>query len=221
MVENPNVERRPRGRPPVRSDEATLRLIVDAAAQEFRAHGFARTCVDAVARRAGVSSRTLYRLVPTKAELFAQVISDHISQFVVAIDDEALEGLALDAALERILIAYGSLTLGQLAIALSQLVIAECGRFPELASTFYEKAILRAGHALEHWLRRQQELGHIAVEDPGLASGMLRGMMTMEPQRAAMLGQRPDPEPEEIEQRARICARLFLDGCRPRPRPLN
>jgi hypothetical protein len=46
-----------------------------------------------------------------------------------------------------------------------------------------------------------------------MASDMLRGMMIMLPMRAAMLGQRLAPDRAEIEDRARSCARLFLNGC--------
>ena len=50
---------------------------------------------------------------------------------------------------------------------------------------------------------------------PGMMGpGMLRGMMIMEPQRAAMLGERAAPDAAEIASRAKICTRLFLDGCR-------
>jgi hypothetical protein len=38
--------------------------------------------------------------------------------------------------------------------------------------------------------------------------------MIMEPQREIMLGQRKPPGRSEIAERARYCARLFLDGCR-------
>jgi hypothetical protein len=51
------------------------------------------------------------------------------------------------------------------------------------------------------------------LDDPELAGGMLRGMMIMEPQRAAMLGQREPPNANEIAARAKICASLFLGGC--------
>ena len=61
---------RGRGRPPLRSDEETLGLIVEAARQEFQLGGYAGTGMSAIAARAGVSTKTLYRLVPTKAELF-------------------------------------------------------------------------------------------------------------------------------------------------------
>ena len=73
---------RGRGRPPLRSDEETLRLIVDAAASMFRDGGYAGTGMSAIAARAGVSTKTLYRLVPTKDGLFQRVISSRISRFV-------------------------------------------------------------------------------------------------------------------------------------------
>ncbi len=77
--------RRP-GRPPIRSDEATLQLILDAAMDAFVADGFAGTGMSAVAQRAGVSTKTLYRLVPTKAELFHKVVAGRTARFVLEID---------------------------------------------------------------------------------------------------------------------------------------
>jgi AcrR family transcriptional regulator len=61
--------RRTRGRPPIRSDEETRRLLIEAAAEEFQANGYAGTCMAAVAQRAGVSTKTVYRLIPNKADL--------------------------------------------------------------------------------------------------------------------------------------------------------
>ncbi len=205
---------RPRGRPPVRCDEDTRRLIIEAARQEFLANGYAATGMNAVAQRAGISTKTLYRLVPTKAELFTNVISDRIERFMLEIDDGTVGTLDLPTALERILIAFGALTLDAETIALVRLVIGESDRFPEIAAAFYEAAIVRTSHAMESWLRKQCQHGLIRLEDPHAAAGMLRGMMIMEPQRAAMLGQRAVPTAEEIVDRARAASQLFLNGCR-------
>ena len=205
---------RPRGRPPLRSDDDTRRLIVEAASQEFRANGYAATCMNTVAQRAGISTKTLYRLIPTKAELFTHVVSDRIGRFILAIDDGVLDALEPPAALERILLAYGRLTLDAETIAINRLVIGESDRFPEIAAAFYESAIMRTNRAIETWLRRQSERGHMRLDDSEVAAGMLRGMMIMEPQRAAMLGQRPVPDAEEIARRARFAAHIFLHGCR-------
>jgi hypothetical protein len=92
-------------------------------------------------------------------------------------------------------------------------VIGECDRFPEIAAAFYEAAISRVSDAMASWLEHQCERTLIKLDDPQAAASMLRGMMIMDPQRAAMLGQRAAPNADEIAVRAKLCARLFLNGC--------
>lgn len=205
--------RRPRGRPQVRADEATLSLIVEAAAQEFQANGYAATCIADVAGRAGVSTKTLYRLIPTKEDLFKRVVAERIGRFVLELDADATDCDDPAAVLERMLVAYATLTLEERTVAMNRLVLGECANFPEIAASFYQAAILRTSKAMESSLRRLCERGVITLDDPKEATGMLRGMMIMEPQRAAMLGQRNAPNANEIARRAQRCARLFLDGC--------
>jgi AcrR family transcriptional regulator len=219
MVSKKSDSRDGRGRPQIRSDEETLRVIIEAARQEFLAHGYADTGMAAVAQKAGISTKTLYRLVPNKAELFKAVVSERIGRFMLEIDDLAVGALDLPVALERILVAYGNLTLDQEVIAINRLVLGEGERFPEIAKTFYEGAVRPAGEAIADWLARQRKRGLIEIDSPIAAAGMLRGMMTMEPQRAAMLGQRKAPSVKEITARAETCARLFLQGCSSAGRP--
>ena len=216
MVQNAEEPRRSRGRPQVRPDCDTRHLVIEAARQEFLANGYEAASMAAVAQRAGVSTRTLYRLIPTKAELFGNVISERIGQFLLEIDAEALDAFPLEEALERMLTAYGLLTLEAGTIVLQRLVLAEAHRFPELAADFYEVAIRGTTAAMTTWLERQCARGGIAVDNPRQAVGMLRGMMIMEPQRSAMLGREKAPDQAAIVARAKACARLFLEGCRNR-----
>jgi AcrR family transcriptional regulator len=213
MVEIAEQTRKRRGRPQVRCDDDTRQLLIEAARQEFQANGYAGTCINDVAQRAGVSTKTMYRLIPNKADLLERVISDTIGRFMPDLDTKALDALPLADAIERMLTAYGSLTLSEETIAITRLVIRESCQFPEVATTFYETAILPSTEAMAGCLRRQSERGLIALEDPRLAAEMLRGMMIMEPQRAVMLGQRPVPTRDEIVARAQKCTRLFLKGC--------
>lgn len=189
-------------------------MILQAAREEFHGNGYAGASMGRVAERAGVSTKTMYRLIPTKAELFQNVISARISRFILEMDEEHLDGLPVDEALEHILIAYGSLTFDPDTVSSLRLVLAECDRFPEIAAAFDELALRRTTRSMESWLIGQRDRGEIAIEDTATAVGMLRGMMVMEPQRAMMLGLRPPPDHAEIVRRARYCARLFLDGCR-------
>ena len=219
MSEDQLLATRSRGRPRVRSDEATRDMIVAAATREFQDNGYAATCMDDVARRAGVSKKTLYRLIPNKAELFRAFVATRIERFMLAIDASAIGGLDVTEGLERIMIAFGVLTLSRETIAINRLVIAECERFPELAATFYKVAITATNEAVAHYLALQCEQGALHLDDPHLAAAMLRSMMIMEPQRAVMLGQRPVPTGAEIAARARACVQIFLNGCLRRDRP--
>ena len=212
-VNHEGESRRPRGRPQLRSDEDTRALIVEAAATEFHTRGFAAACIVDVAQRAGVSTKTLYRLVPTKADLFERVVVDRIGRAVLEIEFEIGPNPDPRQVIERMLIGFGELTLEPGTVAINRLVIGESGNFPEIGRTFYDKAIRRTSEAMERALRRLCALGVIALEDPAEATSMLRGMMIMDPQRAVMLGEAEAPSPAAIHARARRCARLFVDGC--------
>ncbi len=213
MVEIQLIEKRSRGRPQIRCDDDTKSLIIEAADAQFRENGYAAASINAIAQTAGVSTKTLYRLFPTKADLFSSIISDRINRFFLALDQSTLATMDLRQGLERLLTTYGMLTMSDDTVDMTRLVIAESDRFPEIATSFYETAIVGSNAVMEKWLTRQAERGLIKLEDPHMASGMLRGMMIMEPQRAAILRQQKPPGIEEIAQRARICADIFLKGC--------
>src|ERR1700704_580505 len=81
-TQNPTEDRRCRGRPQVRPDGETRQIIYEAARHAFAAGGYAATGMETVARRAGVSTKTLYRLIPNKASLFEAMVSDRLHPFV-------------------------------------------------------------------------------------------------------------------------------------------
>jgi AcrR family transcriptional regulator len=214
VLQNKKEAKRGRGRPPCRSEEETLRLVTEAAAAEFQANGYANTAMDKIAERAGVSTRTIYQL-GNKAELFARVVGDRAGGFILTVDDARLDGLEPTEALSRILANYGKLTLAAETIAITRLVIAESGRFPEIGQAFYEQALKKINDVMEHWLVLQVERGRFKLDDPAMAAGMLRGMMLMEPQRLVFVGRSEVPDFAAIEERARACATLFINGCKP------
>lgn len=207
------IEKRCRGRPQVRSDDETKAVILLAAEEQFRKDGYASASISDIAKTAGVSTKTLYRLFPAKADLFSDVISMRIHEYILAIDTEEMTQTPLGESLEKVLAAYGRLTLSPDTVAMTRLVFSECGRFPELAAVFYEKAIRRTSTAIESWLKKRVALGELRLENIAEATGMLRGMMAMEPQRALMLGQVGIVSEAEIVARAKSCAALFLAGC--------
>ncbi|MFS2150798.1 TetR/AcrR family transcriptional regulator [Rhizobium sp. Rhizsp42] len=205
--------KRCRGRPQVRSDDETKEVILTAADDQFRIAGYAAASISDIAKTAGVSTKTLYRLFPAKADLFSDVISMRIEDYLLALDTEGMADTPLVESLEKVLSAYGRLTLSVDTVAMTRLVFSEYGRFPELAAVFYEKAIRRTSIAIEGWLKHRVSLGELRIDNIPETTGMLRGMMAMEPQRALMLGRIDTISDTEITARARSCAALFLRGC--------
>jgi AcrR family transcriptional regulator len=207
--------RRCRGRPQVRPDDETRRIIYEAARHEFADSGYAATNIEAVARRAGVSTKTLYRLIPNKASLFEGMVSDRLDRFISTVNLGAVDDAEIENALYAALIACAELTLDTEVIALQRMILQECGKSSDIAGTFYTNAVQGTAAALADWLRAQQKRGLIELDDIDEAAGMLLGMISSAPRRAAMFGGVPLPSRPEIEARARRCATLFLRGCQP------
>jgi AcrR family transcriptional regulator len=207
------VERRGRGRPPTRTDEETRAVIYDAARHEFAGSGFAATSMESVAKRAGVSTKTLYRLIPNKAALFEGTLTNRMDRFVSVVRLRACDGSNIEAALREALLVCADLMLDGEVIALQRMLLAESDKFPEIAETFYKSAMQRTVATLGKWLRAQQQRGLIQLDDADAAAGMLLGMLAFEPQRAVMFGHKAAPTRDELERRARDCAVLFLQGC--------
>ncbi len=118
--------------------------VLDAAAGLFLRDGFAATSIEAISAKAGVSKRTLYARFPDKEAVFLAVAQRLIATWLAGFD-AAMEGApSLDAAL----LAAGRRMLGVAltpsALALHRLMVAEAGRFPELAEALRD-AGARAG----------------------------------------------------------------------------
>ena len=206
-------DRRCRGRPQVRPDDETRRIIYEAARYEFAGGGYAATSMETVARRAGVSTKTLYRLIPNKAALFEGMVSDRLDRFVSEVNLHAGDDIDIEEALCAALIACADLALDEEVIELQRMVLQEAGKCSEIAGMYYVNGIARTAGALADWLRVQQRRGLIALDDADEAAGMLLGMVAAAPRRAAIFGGLPLPSRSQIEARARTCAALFLRGC--------
>ena len=209
-------DKRCRGRPQVRPDDETRQIIYEAARHEFAGNGYAATCMEAVARRAGVSTKTLYRLIPNKAALFEGMVSDRLNRFISEVNLRAADHADIEQALAAALIACAELALDQEVIGLQRMLLQEAGKFSDVAGMYYTNAIQRTAVALADWLRVQQKRGLIALDDVDDAAGMLLGMVASAPRRATLFGGVALPSRSQIEARARTCAALFLRGCQVR-----
>jgi AcrR family transcriptional regulator len=207
-------DRRGRGRPQLRCDDETRQVIYQAARHEFADNGYAATSMETVARAAGVSTKTLYRLIPNKAALFESMVSDRLDRVLPEVNLHAADVTDIDEALHAALMICADLSLDKEVVALQRMALQETGKFPGLAEVFYNNGIRRNVAALADWLSIQQRRGLIGLDDAEEAAGMLLGMVADAPRRAAMFGGLPLPSRPQIEARVRNCVALFLGGCR-------
>jgi AcrR family transcriptional regulator len=206
-------ERRDRGRPQLRPDDETRQIIYEAARHEFAASGYAATSTETVARRAGVSTKTLYRLVPNKAALFAGMVSDRLDRFLSDFNIHVAQDADIETGLNAALLAVADLALDPEVVALQRIILQETGQFSDLATAFYRNGIVRTAAALSNWLRLQTKRGLIELDNAEEAAGILIGMVVLAPQRAAIFGGVKLPSRAQIKTRVARCVTLFLRGC--------
>ena len=208
-----SIDRRCRGRPQLRPDDETRQIIYEAARHEFVANGYAATSTETVARRAGISTKTLYRLIPNKAALFESMVANRLDRLSLEIILSAGDDVDIETALNAALLVCATFSLDAEVVSLQRIVLQEAGQFSDLAATFYRNGVTRLIKALADWLRTQIRRGKLKLDDPDEAAGILIGMVASAPQRAAIYGGVPLPSASQIERRVRYCTALFLKGC--------
>jgi len=104
------------------------------------------------------------------------------------------------------------------AMALHRLLIAESGRFPELAEMVRQSGAATGMARIAGLLAAEMMAGRLAPLDPGFAAEQFLHMVLTGPQRRA-LGLAPPLDQAGIEAWARDAVALFLNGCRSRPPP--
>src|SRR4030088_2855092 len=104
-------DKRCRGRPQAPPDDETRQIIYEAARHEFAGNGYAATSMETVARRAGVSTKTLYRLVPNKGALFEEMVTERIDRVASIVKLRGCQGRDIETALTDALIVFAELIL--------------------------------------------------------------------------------------------------------------
>jgi AcrR family transcriptional regulator len=185
-----------------------------AASEIFLEQGFGGASMEAVAKKAGISKKTIYGFVPTKEKLFEAVMQDHMEYADLPhLPDQVADAAGVEAALADYLNRLSAAILGPTAAGLFRVVIAESVRFPEVAQTFYREGGLRHITELGAWLGARAKQGLVALDDPGMAARILTSFIILEPLRAAAMGLGALPAPALREQRARMAAKIFVNGC--------
>jgi TetR/AcrR family transcriptional repressor of mexJK operon len=167
--------------------------------------GYGTTSLEAVASAAGVSKRTLYARFSGKAALLQVVVARLVTNWLPAFDAEIGQGGGLRDTLlgsARVMLATA---LTPQALGLYRLIIAEVGRFPELA------AVIRDAGAGAGTERLANVMAAAGVTDPVWAAEQFMALVLSVPQRRGLgLGSPLDTVGQEVW--AKRAVDLFLQG---------
>lgn len=155
---------------------AKHKAIVAAAFDVFLSHGYERASVASIAKAAGVSSVTLYKHFPSKAELFGNVMA-------AAWDEESIDARPAmdtsvpDEVLHRLGLEYIALLQRPAMRPLFRTIVAEVERAPELGLQLYEKAKQPYLQRVEGYVAQCVRAGSLDASDVALATRQLLGMI--------------------------------------------
>ena len=152
--------------------------ILRGAMQEFLKNGYAATSMDKVAKSAGVSKATVYSHFGDKESLFSASIQDLIKdEFQQMMDLETPQSLEQDP--QVVLSAIANQILAKASRDRSfqdfiRIIIAESGRFPELAKAYVNSVVKPAIEVMTKYFKSHPAL---ELEDPEAMVRVMLGTM--------------------------------------------
>ena len=166
---SPKWRRRPEHRP---------QQIIEAALQVFGECGLARTRLQDIATRAGVSKGTIYLYFPNKEELFREMIRQTAVakiEFAEKITTQGTPTEQLCAAMRG----YWNFVRSPAFSTIHRLVLGELHQFPDLAEFYANEVTARGLKLLSGIIRRGVEAGEFREIDPMVAARMLVALTIM------------------------------------------
>jgi TetR/AcrR family transcriptional repressor of mexJK operon len=186
--------------------------IREAAAALFLERGYQATSLDDIAAAARVSKQTIYTHFSNKEELFADLVlgnAERVEEFNRQMA-EAVRGKPVDVALRDLARLYARTVGRPEVLRLRRLVIAEAGRFPELARTYYERVPGAVYAGLTAVLRALSEDGQLHLEDASTAAQHLAWLVVGATLDRGMFLQPNASAEAEIDSAADAAVRVFL-----------
>lgn len=150
--------------------------IITAAASLFLERGYAETSLARIAEVARVSTATLFKQFPTKAELFAAMVVQYWQLPGADLRAPAVGDPA--AGLQLLGHRYVELMSRDEMVALFRIVIAEAPRFPDLAQAQFTLGKAPFFNSVKSYLADEHATGTLSCSDPELAATQFLGMIS-------------------------------------------
>ena len=200
-----------RGRPRQLAPAEREEMILDAMERVLVRGGLHGASMAAIAREAGMSKRTLYRVFGSRADLFEACVRRIRATFVRPLRAEDRD-LPVEARLTRLLAPDVGRPEQRARSVILHAVVAEAPRHPDLARAFLREGPEEARRLVRAELARALDRREIRVDDLDAAARLLLDMAHENPIDRLIDPPRPVPSPAESTARAELAVRVFLRG---------
>jgi len=167
--------RRGPGRPPERSSADLRALYLQTALATFLEKGYDGASIEEIARRAGASKMTLYRLYDSKEGLFCRVVDLAIARACRSLQIELEQFESVRVGLRELIRQLYVTFTEETWLSVSRLVIAEKKRFPSLARQLItrERELMSP---VESFLEQARDRGLLVIADTRAAAYQLAAL---------------------------------------------
>src|SRR6266513_6138552 len=168
-AKSPKWRRRPEHRP---------QQIIEAALEVFGECGLAKTRLQDIAQRAGVSKGTIYLYFPNKEELFREMVRQTSVAAIAEGEKASTQGTPTEQ-LCAAMRGYWTFVRSPVFSTIYRLVLGELHQFPDLAKFYADEVVARLQKMLSGIIRRGVESGEFRDIDPMVAARMLMALTVM------------------------------------------
>lgn len=183
--------------------------IINAAQDEFKEKGYLGASMDALAKRAEVSKRTVYNHFPSKEELFQAIVKQLCDSFTLAATVTYQAHVPLADQLMGVARAQLALFESQKFRDLNRIALGEFIRSPELAARTVENMSQQEG-GLDTWVTSAIDDGRLKSVDAEYAAHQFIGLIKSTALWPQLLMRKAFPNTEQQEQIAQDAVFMFL-----------
>lgn len=183
-----------RGRPP-RPEEEARQALLQSAMDVLLESGYEAATMEAIAKRAAVAKKTVYRYAANRQELIGLAVRQWTDAYAPALQIEPRDAGDVLAALRAILEDICQHVLSDTAVRVFRLLSTDFPGKPELLESYQRNGIERGQMLLAAWLEKQSRKGLLHAPEPAALATAVLAMAVAEPLRRIALGlMRPLPE---------------------------
>ena len=192
------------------SPDARRQAIIDAAKELFLTRGYAATSLEEIVARSGGSLSTVYQLFGNKQGLWEALVVETCDQLTAPLQDAMIHHDTPRAVLKAFALRLDALERSQETAGALRLMLAEGGKYPELARTLFANGPDALRNIVAAYLNSEVAAGRLAIADTALAAEQFGGLVCADTLMRNACGALLPASPDEIDRRLDAAVDVFL-----------